>query len=62
MTTRVTVDAHAGWPVAVQPVDDGVAGVAVIVAPHTVQDFAVWSGHSLVITEQPQEKKHGDQQ
>lgn len=55
MTTKVTVDAHAGWPVKVvardyypgNPTETELATVA----PGTVQDFHVHSSRELIITE-----------
>ena len=55
MTTRVTVDAHAGWPVKVIRINDkdgNWIGEPEIVAPHTVKDFYVWDGQDLLIAEQ----------
>lgn len=56
MTTRINVDAHAGWPVSVVVMDkmtDGSdrRGAETIVAPDTSQDFHIWDTRSLVITE-----------
>ena len=60
MTTKVTVDAHAGWPVKVVRVDDvtGIwVGEPVIVTPNTQQDFYIWQGSDLLIYEvQPEEQ------
>ena len=52
MTTRVTVDAHAGWPVQVitldgEPDRDKSAQVH-IVAPNTQQDFYIHSGMNIL--------------
>ena len=54
MTTRVTVDTHAGWPVKVIRIDDKTGNWLYepeIVAPHTVKDFYVWDGQDLLIAE-----------
>lgn len=53
MTTKVTVDAHAGWPVEVkyirgEPSQVQTQGVT-IVDPNTVMDFYIHSG--MFITE-----------
>ncbi|MBN9463450.1 MAG: hypothetical protein J0H00_19745 [Burkholderiales bacterium] len=58
MTTKVTVDAHAGWPVEVIAVDldnDGrvVGESQTTVAPHTTQDFYVHSHRELRVKEMP---------
>jgi hypothetical protein len=55
MTTTVTVDTHAGWPVKVVRIDDKTGnwiGEAEIVAPHTKKDFYVWDGQDLLIAEE----------
>ena len=62
MTTRVQVDAHAGWPVQVQSIDTGPEGEIVkadlgIVPALASQNFHVFSGRQLLITELP---KDGD--
>lgn len=63
MTTKVTVDAHAGWPVEVTTVDrvrvlgedaDRVTESKTVVAPHTTQDFYVHSHRELHVKELPQ--------
>lgn len=55
MTTRVSIDAHAGWPVEVTMIDvqpDGTKISSVVtVAPHTAQDFYVHSSRELLIKE-----------
>lgn len=60
MTTKVTVDAHAGWPVKVtsvlgapgQPTKQSEA----IVPANTVQDFYIHSGMRIVgVEEMPRE-------
>lgn len=58
MTTKVTVDAHAGWPVKVTTVDLDSQGNATTtgettVPPNTVQDFYVHSHRELHIKEMP---------
>lgn len=58
MTTKVSVDAHAGWPVKVEKVQLDNAGIAVrteeeIVPPHTTKDFYVHSHMELHIKEMP---------
>ena len=61
MTTRVQVDAHAGWPVRVQAIDTGpVEGEIVqsdlgIVPALASQNFHVFKGRQLLITELPRE-------
>ena len=61
MTTTVTVDTHAGWPVEVRQVmlvdgepANGDANV-IVVPPHTVQSFYVHSTMRLEICELPLE-------
>jgi hypothetical protein len=61
MTTKVTVDAHAGWPVKVEAIDtiydeNGPTGAAQtvelgIVEPGTVRDFYCTNSRQLVVTE-----------
>lgn len=56
MTTKVTVDAHAGWPVNVKTVDKDaygqwMEGQTQVVAPNTVQDFYVHDARRLIIEE-----------
>lgn len=60
MTTKVTVDAHAGWPVKVTTVDlDSQGNPApngeseTTVAPNTTQDFYVHSSRELRVKEMP---------
>lgn len=62
MTTKVTVDAHAGWPVEVTTVDrvkivgeesDRVQEEKTTVPPHTTRDFYVHSTRELHIKELP---------
>lgn len=61
MTTRINVDAHAGWPVKVTKIFNGGTDKESIeehiVAPNTVADFYVWDGLDIVVHEvQPNEK------
>lgn len=53
MTTKVTVDAHAGWPVRVTCLtpDTGKTIWEQTVAPKTVRDFYVHSTANLFIEE-----------
>lgn len=56
MTTKVTVDAHAGWPVKVEAVDFQPDGYEKkheigIVPSNEVRDFYVHSSRKLIITE-----------
>ncbi len=60
MTTRITVDAHAGWPVEVTTVDLNTDGSLVdpsfqiptqTVQPHTTREFYVTSHRELHIKE-----------
>lgn len=58
MTTKVTVDAHAGWPVRVTKVSldsDGkpIGETVETVAPNTAQDFYVHSHLELHVKEMP---------
>lgn len=62
MTTKVTVDAHAGWPVEVTTVDrvqivgeesERVTESKTTVPPHTTQDFYVHSHRELHVKEMP---------
>lgn len=56
MTTKVTIDAHAGWPVQVEIVDqypdqkDSALRVE-IVPPKEVRDFYVHDSRHLIIRE-----------
>ena len=63
MTTRVTVDAHAGWPVEVTTIDrvrmlgedaDRVTESKTRVDPYTTRDFYVYQGRELHVKELPQ--------
>lgn len=57
MTTKVTVDAHAGWPVKVEAIDqypgdaEPVTRELGIVQPGEVRDFHVFDARKIVITE-----------
>ncbi len=54
MTTKVTIDAHAGWDVSVQPVNPETMehkGDAIIVLANTVVDTHVWDDRALIIRE-----------
>lgn len=61
MTTRVTVDAHAGWPVKVTLLRGEPSSIKtveeVVVEPNTIKDFYIHSGLSLLnVSEVPHEK------
>lgn len=51
MTTKVTVDAHAGWPVDVVINEQGQAPKIERVEPHTVRDFYVYDTKSISVIE-----------
>ena len=56
MTTKVTVDAHAGWPVQVVAEDRGLDGnlsymTFPIIPPNEVRDFYTYDSRRLIITE-----------
>lgn len=51
MTTKVTVDAHAGWPVDVVITDRGTAPRIERVAPHTTRDFHIYDTRSISVIE-----------
>lgn len=57
MTTKVTVDAHAGWPVKVEAIDQfpGEAEPKTselgIVQPGEVREFFIHSNRRIVVTE-----------
>jgi len=56
MTTAVTVDAHAGWPVRVTLIDQSPDGMTQsesvqIVAANTKQTFHVWNGRDIKVHE-----------
>ena len=59
MTTKVTIDAHAGWPVQVQindePQDGSVDMRIETVSPGTVREFYVHSTRHLVVREMRKE-------
>jgi hypothetical protein len=53
MTTSVTIDAHAGWPVEVktESIDTATGNVTVgtkIVDPGTQQTFYIYTNHNIV--------------
>lgn len=57
MTTKVTVDAHAGWPVRVTRISPAGGHTEVLVDANTTQDFYVYDGQDLRVHEvQPNEK------
>lgn len=55
MTTNVTVDAHAGWPVQVirrsRNEPPGKNSEEIIVEPNTKRDIACWDDNELLIRE-----------
>ena len=56
MTTAVTVDAHAGWPVKVTLIDQSSDGLTQsetvqVVAANTKQAFYVWNGRDIKVHE-----------
>lgn len=59
MSTKVTVDAHAGWPVKVEAIDTFTGDTKpkilelAIVEAFDVRDFHVWDTRILRITEMP---------
>lgn len=61
MTTKVEVDAHAGWPVKVTKIiaggTDNERLEETIVAPNTVGTFYVWDGAALAIREMPRDEQ-----
>jgi hypothetical protein len=63
MTTNVTIDAHAGWPVQVirrsRNAAPGKDGEEIIVNPLTTQVVAIWDDNELLIREmkRPVEEK-----
>lgn len=60
MTTKVTVDAHAGWPVKVEAIDHGGDPQELgIVQPNEQRSFVVFDTRQLVITEMPKEASAG---
>ena len=60
MTTKVTVDAHAGWPVRVEAKDtygdDHQVSCLGNVQPGEVGEFYVFDTRQLIITEMKKEK------
>ena len=60
MTTSITVNAHAGWPVKVtkQLMKDGKweeNSGEIIVAPMTTQQVSIWDGHRVIVEEMRKE-------
>lgn len=60
MTTKVTVDAHAGWPVKVTQVTldqkgNETTSSTTTVPPNTAQDFYVHSHMKIAVEEMPRE-------
>jgi hypothetical protein len=53
MTTKITVDAHAGWDVSVTPLDVNNTPTTPpkVVPAGTVEDVYVWDGRKLLIEE-----------
>lgn len=56
MTTKITVDAHAGWPVQVVAEDRLASGALAystfpVIAPGEVKEFVVFEGRRLIVTE-----------
>jgi hypothetical protein len=53
MTTKITVDAHAGWPVEVtrRSRADPSHSTHIVVEPNTKQDIFIWDDNELVIRE-----------
>ena len=49
MTTAVTIDAHAGWPVKVEQIDtaSGAVRSTTTVLPNTQQTFHIWDGSDI---------------
>lgn len=61
MTTKVTVDAHAGWPVRVTLLRGESSSIKtveeVVVEPNTIKEFYIHSGLELLnIKELPREQ------
>ena len=62
MTSKVTIDAHAGWPIKVTQQNKNADDVwedgrEEVVAPHTVQDFYVYDSRRIVVEEQRREQE-----
>lgn len=59
MTTRVTVDTHAGWPVQVLRIEYNQRGETgrtyEVVEPNTKRDFYVHSNMKIEVAEMPRE-------
>lgn len=60
MTTKITIDAHAGWPVQVtrrsRNEPPGKSGETIIVEPHKQQDVYIWDDNEIIV----REMKHPD--
>ena len=62
MTTKVSVDAHAGWPILIEAIDtpegetEGKRFMLDTVPPGGTADYHVTSTRQLLITELPREK------
>jgi len=58
MTTNVTIDAHAGWPVKVERLNSETDYVEfyAVVEPESKETFATWDGVYLRIEELKKEK------
>lgn len=62
MTTRVTIDAHAGWSVRVEKIDPKTGEHLFkdeTVEPGSVRDFYVHDGMAIIVTEMKMEKSDG---
>ena len=61
MTTKVSVDAHAGWPIVIEAIDtvDGVSTQILLdtVPPGGTADYHVTATRKLIVTELPREVK-----
>ena len=51
MTTKVTVDAHAGWPVEVKSMRTDGTETVDVVNPNEVRDFYVHTGQEIHVRE-----------
>lgn len=56
MTTKVTIDAHAGWPVKVSIFSTAYGDRIERVEPYTVRDFYVFDTQYIMIKELTNEK------
>ena len=57
MTTKVTVDAHAGWPVRVTRISPDGGHTECVVEANTKTDFYVWDGQDLRVHEVQEDEK-----